>query len=330
VAKSNCAKLIDILTQQDIVIIATLCKVYESEELSKTVIRIFNSEGQALRLLIQLIYRELKSSKHNDGQTLFRNDTMGTKTTRNYFKMIASSYMKKILEPLANELIANPKGYEIDLKKLGPNTTENLEENQRRLEDMAQKYLTRIVDSVNEIPLNMRRFFHMLRQLVKQCFPESELTSIGGFFFLRFLCPAIVSPEAFGVVDEINDPECRRALTLVAKVLQNLANDVQHFKEDFMEPLNGFLTRNSSRMTSFYEEISTVPESGPDDARRPKFTEEDRYKSLSLIVGQLSKHLKPIEDLIDSDPRLKDAESIEQNRNYWTQLKQILIQKPKS
>jgi neurofibromin 1 len=28
-------------------------------------------------------------------------------------------------------------------------------------------------------------------------FPDSRLTSIGGFFFLRFFCPAIVSPESF-------------------------------------------------------------------------------------------------------------------------------------
>lgn len=50
------------ILSQDIIMLATLCRVYESEELSKTIIRIFNSEGQALRLLIQLIYRDLKAT----------------------------------------------------------------------------------------------------------------------------------------------------------------------------------------------------------------------------------------------------------------------------
>lgn len=32
-------------------------------------------------------------------------------------------------------------------------------------------------------------------------FPESKYSSIGGFFFLRFICPAIVSPEQYGLLD---------------------------------------------------------------------------------------------------------------------------------
>jgi hypothetical protein len=32
-------------------------------------------------------------------------------------------------------------------------------------------------------------------------FPESKYSSIGGFFFLRFLCPAIVSPENYGILE---------------------------------------------------------------------------------------------------------------------------------
>jgi len=40
-----------------------------------------------------------------------------------------------------------------------------------------------------------------LRAKVLTKFPESKYSAIGGFFFLRFLCPAIVSPENYGLVD---------------------------------------------------------------------------------------------------------------------------------
>ena len=40
-----------------------------------------------------------------------------------------------------------------------------------------------------------------LRSKVFTVFPDSMNTVIGGFYFLRFICPAIVSPEGFGIVE---------------------------------------------------------------------------------------------------------------------------------
>jgi hypothetical protein len=43
----------EVLLEKNLVLVATLCRVYASDELSKTLIRVFNYKGQALRLLVR-------------------------------------------------------------------------------------------------------------------------------------------------------------------------------------------------------------------------------------------------------------------------------------
>jgi neurofibromin 1 len=100
-------------------------------------------------------------------------------------------------------------------------------------------------------------------------FPESKYSAIGGFFFLRFLCPAIVSPESYGLVDsgiflyifnfDLVSIDCslsrpsgaatltganRRPLILVSKVLQSIANGVQFGKKGMRQSILRIIAAN--------------------------------------------------------------------------------------
>lgn len=88
-------------------------------------------------------------------------------------------------------------------------------------------------------------------------FPEAKFTAVGAFIFLRFFCPAIVAPDAEGLISSAPSKEMRRGLLLIAKIVQNLANNVLFgAKEPYMFRLNDFLTQNIYRVTTFLREIS--------------------------------------------------------------------------
>lgn len=81
---------------------------------------------------------------------------------------------------------------------------------------------------------------------------------IGGFFFLRFINPAIVTPQAYMLVDGVPAKNPRRTLTLIAKMLQNLANKPSHSKEAYMATLNPFVEMNKARMNGFLNSLCEV------------------------------------------------------------------------
>jgi neurofibromin 1 len=123
-----------------------------------------------------------------------------------------------------------------------------------------------ILDTANassaaRLPNAVRGMLGSLRLLVNQRFgPDVANTAIGAVLFLRFICPAIAAPDAFQVVDGQLSKDDRRACVLVSKVIQNLANGVRFGqKEEFMEPMNAFIDRQTPAYNAFIQEIATRP-----------------------------------------------------------------------
>ena len=128
------------------------------------------------------------------------------------------------------------------------------------------KMIDTLIASVDKVPYGIRWICKQIRELCRSHFPmatrEQCCSMIGGFFLLRYVNPAVVSPQAFMLVNEKLSNYTRRNLTVLAKVMQNLANNVTFggVKEYFMEPLNKVLSRNRDRVNRFLEELTNVAE----------------------------------------------------------------------
>ena len=96
-----------------------------------------------------------------------------------------------------------------------------------RLMEIANTFLSTIIDGLDETPYGIRWICKQIRSLSKRKYPDAQdqtiCTLIGGFFFLRFINPAIVTPRSYMLIDGTPADHPRRTLTLIAKMLQNLA-----------------------------------------------------------------------------------------------------------
>lgn len=73
----------------------------------------------------------------------------------------------------------------------------------------------------------------------------------------------MVQPEHVDVELPKDDIVIRRGLMVIAKIIQNLANNIFFGKEAYMVVLNPFLQQNIVNVTKFLSELNVSPSSQP-------------------------------------------------------------------
>lgn len=134
----------------------------------------------------------------------------------------------------------------------------------QKLDQIAGEFIGALIKSSEQVPYGIRWICKQIRMLVKDKFSdvtrEQVCSLIGGFYLLRFINPAIVTPQAFMLVESKLSANTRRNLTLLAKILQNLANNIKFggVKEFYMAPLNICIDKNKEQLNRFLEELTNV------------------------------------------------------------------------
>lgn len=325
-SKTNLGTLCKIFTEgNDCAFAAALLQLYESQELARAVVHVFHSQYAVNSLLNHCFHREIRRTTAET--TLFRTDSPATRTTIVFFKFEdkSASWLANTLLPLINRVLQNPNGYEVDPEKAKEDKGD-IKANAKNLLATTQHFLDSIIGSLDMCPPSIRLVLSNLRRLVTQAFPNSGLMAVGGIIFLRFICPAIFAPEGFGLVSTPPNGEARRALTLVAKILQNLANGVEFGgKEQFMVEFNPFVTNNAHRITEFLDRLSTPPSDyEPTPAH---YTDEELAKYMSVVVKNLTTNFAKVENLSMKDPRVTaDEKKAQEVRAQLDTLKALLFE----
>ncbi|KAL6067852.1 Ras GTPase activating protein ira2 [Balamuthia mandrillaris] len=253
-------------------LVTAIFKSYKSDDslstLPKSLLLLSWFNGNEMPLLKLAIRHEVETAENTI--QLLRGETLPVKVLSEYLKVVGEPYLLQTLTPLIRPLATANQRCEVDPGKSStPLLEKDLKKNQKNLNKTAGKFLKAIVGSASRLPSDLADLCRFLSEQVQSRFPDAQNLALGAIIFLRFVCPAIVSPESYGIVGEGDcKPPTRRFLILVTKILQNLVNEVTFGeKEEYMVCMNPFLAKHGSKMSDFYDKVLKIkPETTLDNA----------------------------------------------------------------
>ncbi|KJZ73849.1 hypothetical protein HIM_06742 [Hirsutella minnesotensis 3608] len=221
----------------------------------------------------ELFVRDMSKSLAGEANLLFRGNTLLTQSLEFHMRRLGSEYLEDVLRDKIVELNDLDPDCEVDPSRL-PHLQHNhhhhhavsadLDQRWNRLILLTTEVWHRVADSAGRLPAELRLILKYIRAVAEDRYGDFlrsvSYTAVSGFLFLRFICPAILSPKLFGLLRDHPRPRAQRTLTLIAKVLQKMANmSVFGKREEWMEPMNKFLSAQRPVFREYIDQVCDIP-----------------------------------------------------------------------
>lgn len=228
--------------------------------------------------------RDMGKSLQGEANLLFRGNSLLTQALDTHMRRVGKEYLEDVLAEKIMEINSVNPDCEVDPSRIAHG--DDVHKNWSLLITLTTDIWHSISRSAKRCPPELRQILKYIRAVAEDRYGDFlrtvTYTSVSGFLFLRFFCPAILNPKLFGLLRDHPQPKAQRTLTLIAKSLQALAN-LSHFgqKEEWMEPMNRFLTSNRQGVKDFIDDVCSIP------AERNTFALPASYSTPITILARL-------------------------------------------
>ena len=186
------------------------------------------SSGTGLAFDRELIVRDMNRNAALEANLLFRGNTLLTKSLDMHMGRVGHDYLVETLAERLKEINDRNPDCEVDPNKIKHPT--DRDRNWNRLLLLTEGVWQAIVASRHRCPIELRIIFRHIRACAEgkygDFYRSVKYSSVSGFMFLRFFCPAVLNPHLLGVLKGERVRVVRRARghTTVADAMQYASN----------------------------------------------------------------------------------------------------------
>ena len=150
----------------------------------------------------ELMVRDMGKSATLEANLLFRGNTILTKSLDFHMKRLGKEWLEETLGDKLKEIADKDPDCEVDPVKVA--NLNDLDRNWRKLIGWTSECWKCIYTSALKCPTDLRHIFRHIRACAEERYGDFLKTvsysSVSGFLFLRFFCPAILNPKMFGLL----------------------------------------------------------------------------------------------------------------------------------
>ena len=154
----------------------------------------------------EVLVRDLSRSATMEANLLFRGNSLVTKALDSHMKRLGSEYLESVLGSRLRKIAERDLECEVDPSRT--RSPEQLERNWFTLLGLTNTIWRAIYDSATSCPMGLRLLFRHIRSCAEDRYGSFirtvKYTSVSGFLFLRFFCPAILNPKLFGILSGLS------------------------------------------------------------------------------------------------------------------------------
>jgi hypothetical protein len=149
----------------------------------------------------ETMVREENKSALAEANLLFRGNTLLSKALDLHMKRLGKEYLEETIGAKVRAIAEADLDCEVDPVRLGGGS---LQQNWDRLNAAVRAIWKSIAESASRCPTELRLVFRHVRACAEDRYGDRmrsvSYTSVSGFLFLRFFCPAVLNPRLFGLL----------------------------------------------------------------------------------------------------------------------------------